>query len=189
MTAPGASGQRPAAVPLVAIGLLAAAVTVALYVFGTLHVPDYNFSLFGKNAEPALRLKSLLATVAFGLGVVQVLLALWLYRKLPLVRNPPKPVGPAHRIIGLVLFALTVPVAVHCMLAYGVVLGDARVAIHSLAGCLFYGAFTAKVLFVQSKRLPGWTLPAAGGTLAILLAVLWYSSAVWVYNGFQLALS
>ena len=174
---------------LVAVGLLGAAVTVALYVFGRLHVPDYRFSLFGQSELGALRLKSLLATVAFGLGVVQVLLALWVYRKLPLVRNPPKPVGPTHRVIGLVLFALTVPVAVHCMFAYGVTLGDPRVMVHSLAGCLFYGAFTAKVLFVQSRRLPGWTLPAAGGTLAVLLAVLWYSSAVWVYNGFQLPLS
>ena len=50
---------------------------------------------------------------------------------------------------------------------------------HSLAGCFFYGAFTAKVLLVQSRRLPGWALPA-GGALAILVAVLWYTSALWV---------
>jgi len=186
MTAPATRGRSPVAVQLVAIGLLAAAVTGALYTFGTLHVPDYRFSLFGQNELAALKLKSLLATVSFGLGVLQVLLALWLYRKLPLVGSPARPVRPAHRIIGLVLFALTVPVAVHCIFAYGVVLGDPRVAVHSLAGCLFYGAFVAKVLIVQSRRLPGWTLPAAGGTLAVLLAVLWYSSAVWVYNGFQM---
>ena len=96
---------------------------------------------------------------------------------------------PGHRIIGLVLFALTVPIAVPCMFAYGVVLGDPRIAVHSLAGCLFYGAFTAKILLVQSKQLPGWTLPAAGAALAVVLAVLWYSSAVWYYNGFQLPLA
>ena len=78
------------------------------------------------------------------------------------------------------------PIAVHCLLAYGVQLNSARVAVHSLAGCFFYGAFTAKVLLVQSRRLPGWALPAAGGALAILVAVLWYTSALWYYNGYQL---
>ena len=48
----------------------------------------------------------------------------------------------------------------------------ARVAVHSLAGCFFYGAFVAKVLLVQTRRLPGWVLPAAGGTLAVVVAVL-----------------
>ena len=92
----------------------------------------------------------------------------------------------AHRVIGFATFALTVPVAVHCLIAYGVQLTSARVAIHSIADCLFYGAFAAKVLIVHSRRLPGWALPAAGGTLAILIGVLWYTSALWYYNGFQL---
>lgn len=186
MTTPSASSRSPVAVQLVAIGLLAAAVTGVLYAYGALHTPDYNFSLFGQDTENALKLKSLLATIAVAGAVAQVLLALWLYRKLPLVGGPARSVGPIHRVIGTVLFALTLPIAVHCMLAYGVVLSDPRVIVHSLAGCLFYGAFTAKVLVVQSKRLPGWTLPAAGGALAVLLAVLWYSSAVWYFNGLHL---
>jgi Family of unknown function (DUF6529) len=84
------------------------------------------------------------------------------------------------------LFALTIPIAVHCMLAYGVQLSSPRVAMYSIAGCVFYGAFAAKVLLVHSRRLPGWALPAAGGTLALLVVVLWYSSALWYYDGFQL---
>ena len=47
-------------------------------------------------------------------------------------------------------------------------------------------AFAAKVLLVQSRRLPGWALPAAGGTLAVLAGVMWYTSALWYYNGYQL---
>jgi hypothetical protein len=39
---------------------------------------------------------------------------------------------------------------------------------------------------VQAGRLPGWVVPAAGGTLAVTVAVLWYSSALWFYNGYQL---
>jgi hypothetical protein len=45
--------------------------------------------------------------------------------------------------------------------------------VHSLAGCFFYGAFVAKVLLVQTRQRPGWVLPAVGGTLAVVVAVLW----------------
>jgi len=186
MTTPGARGGRSTAARLAAIGLLGAAVTAALYAVGRLRAPDYTVSLFGQSGVAAVTLKSLLATVVLGLAVVQVLLALWLYRKLPLAGSAPRPVRLSHRIIGFGLFALTVPIAVHCLLAYGVQLTSTRVAVHSLAGCVFYGAFTAKVLIVQSRRLPGWALPAAGGLLAVLVAVLWYTSALWYYNGYQL---
>jgi hypothetical protein len=186
MSAPDAADRRSVAWRLAAIGLAGAAVTGALYAAGRLHTPNYTFSLFGKTGLAAITLKSLLASVVLGLAAVQVLLALWLYRKLPLAGSPPRPVRPVHRILGFALFAVTVPIAVHCLLAYGVQLSSARVAVHSLAGCFFYGAFTAKVLLVQSRRLPGWALPVAGGALAILVAVLWYTSALWYYNGYQL---
>ena len=88
--------------------------------------------------------------------------------------------------VGFCLFALTVPVAVHCLIAYGVQLTSLRVAIHSIAGCFFYGAFVAKVLLVRSRRLPGWVLPVAGGTLATIIGVLWYTAALWYYKGQQL---
>ena len=186
MTTPGARGRPSTAVRLTAIVLLAAAVTGALYAIGRLHAPDYTVSLFGQAGIAAITLKSLLASVALGLAAVQVLLALLMYRKLPLAGRPPRPVRLSHRLIGFALFALTVPIAVHCLLAYGVQLTSIRVAGHSLAGCVFYGAFTAKVLLVQSRRLPGWALPAAGGLLAFLVAVLWYTSALWYYHGYQL---
>jgi hypothetical protein len=186
MTTPGARSGRSTTARLTAIGLLAAAVTATLYAVGRLHAPDYTASLFGHARIAAITLKSLLATIVLGLAIVQVLLALWLYRKLPLAGSPPRPVRLSHRIIGFGLFALTVPIAVHCLLAYGVQLTSTRVAVHSLAGCVFYGAFTAKVLLVHSRRLPGWALPAAGGLLAFLIAILWYTSALWYYNGYQL---
>ena len=134
----------------------------------------------------AVTLKSLLANVMLGLASLQVMLALWMYGKLPLAGSAPRPVRLSHRVIGFALFALTVPIAVHCLLAYGVQLTSPRVTVHSLAGCFFYGAFTAKVLLVHSRRLPGWALPAAGGTLALVVVVLWYTSALWYYNGYQL---
>jgi uncharacterized membrane protein YidH (DUF202 family) len=169
---------------LTGIGLLSAGVAVALYLAGRLHQPDYALSLFGQ--ANTIGLKSLLATVALGLAVVQVLLALWMYRKLPLAGNPTRPVRLTHRIVGFVLVALTLPVGAHCLLAYGVQLTSVRVAVHSLAGCFFYGAFVAKVLLVQTRRLPGWVLPLAGGTLAVVFGVLWYTAALWYFNGYSL---
>jgi plastocyanin len=59
------------------------------------------------------------------------------------------------------------------------------VLIHALAGCFFYGAFAAKIVIVRSKRLPGWALPVAGGTLITIVALLWYSAALWYYNDFN----
>ena len=168
------------------IGLLAVGVAVALYVAGRLHTPNYTFGLFGQVGVAAVTLKSTLASIALGLAALQVVLALWIYRKLPLAGSPPRPVPLAHRVIGFGLFALTVPIAVHCLFAYGVQLTSLRVAVHSLAGCFFYGAFVAKVLLVRSRRLPGWVLPVAGGTLAVVVGVLWYTSALWYYNGYRL---
>lgn len=178
-----APGNRGAWGRLSVIGALAVGVTAAIYLAGRLIQPNYTFSLFGANPIPG---KSALATIALGLAGLQVLAALWLYHRLPLAGDPPRPVRPAHRIAGAVVFAVTVPVALHCLIVYGVQLTSLRVAIHSVAGCLLYGAFAAKVLAVHSRRLPGWLLPLAGGTLAVVITVLWYTSALWYYNGYQL---
>jgi Family of unknown function (DUF6529) len=186
MTEPGATGRRSSAVHLAGIGLLAVGVAVALYVAGRLLTPNYRFGLFGQVGVAAVTLKSTLASVALGLAVLQVVLALWIYRKLPLAGSPSRRVRLAHRVVGFGLFALTAPIAVHCLFAYGVQLTSLRVALHSIAGCFFYGAFVAKVLLVQSKRLSGWALPVAGGTLAVIVGVLWYTSALWYYNGYRL---
>src|SRR5712691_11407566 len=99
-----ASGRQRAGWRLASIGALAIGVAGALYVAGRLHQPDYTFTLFGADPIPP---KSLLATIALALAGLQVLLALWMYRKLPLP-GPPRRVPLAHRLTGFVLFALTV---------------------------------------------------------------------------------
>jgi hypothetical protein len=186
---PGKHAAPPAGSAVARLGLavlLAAAVTAVLAIVGRVHQPDYSASIFGQIALGALALKSWLATITLGLAGVQVLLALWLYRRLPFAPAPARWVGVAHRLTGVVLIAVTIPVAVHCLNAYGVQLTSLRVAVHSLAGCFLYGAFAAKVLLVQSRRLPGWVLPVAGGTLAVVVVVLWYTAALWYFGGFQL---
>ncbi|MFB6614115.1 DUF6529 family protein [Streptomyces sp. NPDC056367] len=159
------------------------AVFAAVFLFGRSNTPDYTATLFGREGADAMRLKARLATGVLGLAVLQLVLALWMYRRLPGVRRVPGPVPIGHRIAGVVLFALTVPIAVHCIRAYGVQLTGSRAAVHSVAGCFFYGAFAAKVLLVHSRRLPGWALPLAGGALFAVVVVLWYSSALWHFNG------
>jgi Family of unknown function (DUF6529) len=153
MTSPVTRGHRPAAPRLTGIGLLAIDLAAALYAAGRLIQPSYAFSMFGADPIPV---KSLLASIALALAGIQVLLALWMYRKLPLAASPLRPVPVVHRVTGFAVFAVTVPVAVHCLIAYGVQLTRPRVAIHSIAGCFFYGAFAAKVLLVHSRRLPAF---------------------------------
>ena len=185
-TSPPETGQAPSIARLAGILLLSAGVVAAIYVAGRVVTVNPGFSLFGRQYLAAVSLKAVLATVVLGAAVVQVLLALWIYRKLPLAGRAPRAVRLSHRVLGFCLLALTVPIALHCLIAYGVQLTSARVAVHSLAGCFLYGAFVAKVLLVQTRRLPRWVLPVAGGVLAVTVAVLWYSSALWYYNGYQL---
>lgn len=167
-------------------GGLALAVALVLFVIGRTHTPSYTMGLFGQHGVAVFRLKAQLATGVLGLALVQLTLALWMYRRLPGAGAAPPQVPVLHRIGGATLFLLSLPVAVHCILAYGVQLGDLRVAAHSVAGCFFYGAFAAKVLIVQSRRMPGWALPVAGGLLVTLIVVMWYSSALWYFHGFRL---
>jgi uncharacterized membrane protein HdeD (DUF308 family) len=165
---------------------LALVMAAGLYVFGTEHVPDYSgTALFGRTATDTLSLKSWLATgllaLATRVGAVDV-------RQAPGRRRRVTD-GNVHRAVGIVALLVSLPIAYHCAFAYGVQTNiDARVAVHSLAGCFLYGAFAAKLVIVRSRRLPGWTLPLAGGTLVTLVAVLWYSSALWYFNDDSLPL-
>jgi hypothetical protein len=178
--------ERPARLLLpLALALIIAA---GLYVFGTEHVPDYSgTALFGQTATDTLPLKSWLATGVLSLAVLQLGLALWIYGKLPGLAAAGPRTGNVHRALGIVALLVTLPIAYHCAFAYGVETKlDTRIAVHSLAGCFLYGAFAAKVLIVRSRRFPGWALPLAGGTLVVLVAVLWYSSSLYYFNDYSL---
>ena len=169
---------------------LALAIAAGLYAFGTQHVPDYSgTALFGRTAADTLSLKSWLATGLLALASLQLGLALWIYGKLPGIDAAGPRTANLHRALGIMALLVTLPIAYHCAFAYGVQTNiDARVAVHSLAGCFFYGAVAAKLVTVRASGLPGWALPLAGGTLVVLVAVLWYSSALWYFNDYSLPL-
>jgi hypothetical protein len=183
--ATGRRSARPAGRRLVLALLIGVVVGLAVALVAAKHKPDYSFSMFG-SPQHAYRVKAWIATAVLALAVAQLIGALWIYGKLPGLRAAPRPVGLLHRANGVLLFALTVPVAVHCIVAYGFQTANTRVAVHSFAGCFFYGALAAKVVVVRSRRLPGWALPTAGGLLLMAIVALWYTAAVWFFNGYKL---
>jgi hypothetical protein len=175
------------ALPWAGLTAAVAAVAAALYVFGIEHTPDPEVSLFGQTGADTLSLKSWLATGVLALAATQLGLALWIYGRLPRVRVPGVRVVNTHRLIGVAAILLSLPIAYHCVLAYGVQTHfDTRVEVHSLVGCFLYGAVAAKLLIVRSRRFPGWALPLAGGTLVVVVAILWYTSALWYFDNFSL---
>jgi hypothetical protein len=169
-----------------AVLVFGAAVGVAVYLVGRTVTPDYTAGLFGRHLTDAVRLKAQLATVLLALAAIQLVLALWIYGRLPGAGAAPRRVGWVHRAFGTLLFVVSVPITVHCIRAYGIELTPVRAAVHTLAGCFFYGAFAAKVLVVRSRRLPGWLLPLLGGALVTAVAVSWYASALWFFDGYRL---
>jgi hypothetical protein len=178
---PAAAPAPPATTNAALLGLFAigAAVSVALGVYGRLHDPTgVGVSLAGFSS--ALAAKSWLASGAVLLAIVQLVTALAMWGKI-------KPLGSgagvasAHRWSGRLAFLLAVPIAVHCLYALGFQTYDARTLVHSLVGCLFFGAFAVKMLLLPRKGVPGWVLPTVGGAVFTALVVIWLTSSYWFF--------
>ena len=152
--------------------LVAALVALALGVYAREHTPAGR-PIFTLWYSGMLQMKAWLSTAALFLVVMQLLSALWMWGRLPFAGPAPGWVSTAHRWTGASAFVLTVPVAVHCMWALGFGTHSTRVLVHSVAGCLFYGAYAAKMLGLRMRGLPGWALPVLGGSVLTLVVVLW----------------
>jgi uncharacterized protein DUF6529 len=126
--------------------------------------------------------KAWLATAAIVLALVQVTTASRMYGKLGFLRFGGSWVPPVHRWSGRLAFICTLPVFFHCVTILGFQTPDTRVAVHALAGSFVYGVFVAKVLIVRDRGLPAWALPAAGITLASVLALVWVTSSLWYFT-------
>jgi mono/diheme cytochrome c family protein len=127
-----------------------------------------------------IHLKAGFASAAAVLACFQLFTAAWIFRKLPW--SKPAWVNPVHRWSGRLAFALTLPIAYHCIFKLGFRAPDNRVLTHSLLGCAIYGAFASKVTIVRLHRFPRPVLPIAGGLLFTLLIAVWYTSALWLYR-------
>lgn len=154
-------------------------VIVVLGVYGRVHEPQFfAFNVAGFSSGTAA--KAWIATVAFVLALVQIFSALVMYGKLPI--TAPSWIGTLHRWSGRLAVLASVPVAVHCLYALGFQSGSPRVLIHSIFGCVFYGAFTAKMIVLQRPKSPGWALPLLGGTVFTGLTVLWLTASLWFFT-------
>lgn len=178
--APPQAGTRP---PLWIAGVVVAGALVALTVGIVARVfqsdsPSGYFQLWW---DDPIHLKVWLATFAAIGACIQIFLAAWIFRQLPWPR--PAWVPPVHRWAGRLTFLCTLPVAYHCIfkLGFHTDRGD-RVLVHSLLGCAFFGAYTAKVTIVRLHRFPRWVLPTAGGLLFTVLIALWYTSGYWFFT-------
>ncbi|HEU4913158.1 MAG TPA: DUF6529 family protein [Actinomycetes bacterium] len=170
---------QPAGLAVVLVG---SSVAVALGVYAGVHTPAGRpFETFGFSGM--LQMKAWLASAAALLLVVQLTTALWMWGRLPgAARRAPPWVGPLHRWSGAVAFSVTLPVALHCLWALGFAAGSPRVLVHSVAGCLLYGAYAAKMLGLRVRGLPGWALPVLGGTVLTSLVLVWLTSALWFFT-------
>lgn len=142
-----------------------------------------NLGGFAGHPAPTGAVKVTLTCGAVLFALLQLGSAAVMYGKLPAVPSP-QWLGPAHRWSGRIAFLLAVPVAVHCLYAAGFQSFNSRVLVHSLLGCLFFGAFVVKMLGLRKEGLPGWFLPLAGGVVFASLIGLWWTTALRFFQAF-----
>jgi hypothetical protein len=170
--------ERPVAAYVVLLGAL---VAVVIGVYAGVHEPAGRpFETFGFSGM--LQMKAWLSSAAVLLLLVQLTTALWMWGRLPGAGRAPSWAAPVHRYSGASAFALTVPVALHCIWALGFSAGSPRVLLHGVAGCAFYGAYAAKMLGLRVRGLPGWALPVLGGTVLVAFVLAWLTSALWFFT-------
>ena len=161
--------------------LAGACVSVSLGVYGRAHTAAQR-PLFNLGFSSMLPMKAWLTTGATCLLAVQLVTALWMWRRLPRAGKPPRWVAQLHRWSGTAAFVTTLPVAFHCLWSLGFVTSSTRVVLHGFFGCAFYGAYAAKMLALRVRGLPGWSLPVLGGTLLGTLVMLWLTAALWLFT-------
>src|SRR3712207_2437620 len=134
-----AAGRR-----IVLVGVTTGAmVCVALGVYARFHTPTGQaIALFG--FDSMIQMKVGLALTTGVLALTQLITALWMYGRLG--RPAPPGIGLVHRTLGSVALVVSLPVAYHCLWSIGFASSTGRVLLHSLAGCLVYGAFVVKVV-------------------------------------------
>jgi hypothetical protein len=169
------------AAALIPPALAGGAVALALGTYGRVHdgtgerILDLGFPSLGA-------MKSWLATAVFALAVLQVVSALAMFGRLPGLHTNPRWVPFAHRWAGTAAFLISLPVAYHCLWSLGFETTGARQLVHGIAGCVFYGAITTKLLALRTARLPRWSIPVVGGSVFAALAALGLPSALWFFT-------
>ena len=176
MTAAAGRVTRSREVWSVAALLLGAVVAVSLGVFATVHTPSQSVPTFGFSSVLAMMVW--LGAAAGGLAVVQLLTAVTMYTRGGRV------VAVVHRASGTLAVLLSLPVAYACLWSLGFADHNLRVLVHSLAGCLVYGALVTKLLALHVPRMPSWLLPVAGSLLLTTVVASSLTSSLWFFAAF-----
>ena len=164
--------------PLLVALLSGCAVALALGLYAGLHHPAKYALDVGGFSSP-LYAKAWLTTVAAAFAVVQLITGSRITRR----PDAPAWMATLHRWSGRIAILLTVPVIIHCIYALGFQTYSARVLAHCVLGCVFYGAFVAKMLsLVRRDAMPRWVLPVLGGVVFVSLIALWATSALWLFT-------
>jgi hypothetical protein len=183
-----AAEPRPDAIPAPKPGdwrilvplLVGAAVAVGLGVYGKEHSPTGE-AITTLGFPSMIAMKVWLSSVAAALALFQIGSALKMYGRLGSGHGPSW-LGTAHRVSGVLAVLVSLPVAFHCLWSLGFSTFDTRTVMHSLLGCVFYGAFVAKMLTLKMRGLPGWALPVLGGLVFATLIGIWLTSAYWYFT-------
>ena len=188
-TEPAAATSSRRQLGIVALFVFGALVALSIGLYAKLHTPSGR-PVTTLGFSGLIQMKAWLTTAATALLIVQVLTALWMWGKLPRVRGyAPAWAQVLHRFSGSAAFILTLPVAFSCIWSLGFQTYSLRVAAHGAFGCLFYGAYAAKMLGLRLKGLPGWALPVLGGAVLTLLVALWLTAGLWFFTRHGLALT
>jgi len=131
-------------------------VALVLGVYGGVHKPT-GFSIDLSGFSSGQYVKSWLVTVAALFAIIQLTSAKLMYA------GTVSWMAGLHRWSGRVAVLLTVPVVVHYLYALGFQAATPRGLIHSLLGCVFYGAFVAKMMALTRRGLPGGWCPRWAG--------------------------
>jgi hypothetical protein len=182
---PTPMSTRSAAGLLVPV-LVGGFVATAIGAYGKLHEPT-NLAINVAGFSSPQTVKVWLGTLAATLALVQLGSALVMYGKVSFIRAPSW-IGALHRWSGRLAFVAAIPVAMHCLYALGYQTYDMRTLVHSFLGCMFFGAFTVKMLVLSKKNLPGWALPLFGGIVFSALAGLFVTSSLWYFTTFGVQL-
>lgn len=175
---PGAENRALAATAVLLVG---AAVAVGLGVYAKEHTAAGR-PIFTLGFSGMLQFKTWLATIVLALLLVQLLTASWMWGHLPGAGPASPGVAVVHRWSGTLAFVVSLPVAFHCLWALGFGTTSSRVVVHSVAGCVFYGAYASKMLALRVRGLSGWTLPALGGTVFAGFVLAWLTAALWFFT-------
>src|SRR5580658_8314225 len=163
--------------PLLVVLLSGCGVALALGWYAKLHHPSKYALDVGGFSSP-LYAKAWLTTIAVVFAVVQLITGARITRQ-----AAPAWMATVHRWSGRIAILLTVPVIIHCLYALGFQTYSVRVLAHSVLGCIFYGAFVAKMLsLVNRETMPKWVIPVLGGVVFVSLVGLWATSSLWLFT-------